>query len=203
MLSTVLGLAGGLAARLYGLPSVLHAVVGWNVAATTMLLLSWNIIFRADANETKRRARSQDPGRFTVWMIALASSVFSLFAAISVLGQARAFAPDERTLGSVLSVAGIVLAWGLTHTAYSLRYAHLYYRGKLASGLIFPGDHPPCDLDFAYFSFTLGMCFQTSDIAVSETRIRRAVLLHSLVSFVYNTTILALSLNLLFGLMQP
>jgi uncharacterized membrane protein len=72
----------------------------------------------------------------------------------------------------------------------------MYYHHGKAGGLEFPGEHPPCDVDFAYFSFTLGMCFQVSDVTVLSSRIRRVALGHALLSFVYNTVILALALNL-------
>jgi len=93
-------------------------------------------------------------------------------------------------------------AWSLTHTSYTLRYAHLYYRDEGGvGGLVFPGDRPPDDFDFAYFAYTIGMCFQVSDVVITSWQIRRAVLGHAVLSFAYNTVILALALNLLFGVL--
>ena len=92
-----------------------------------------------------------------------------------------------------ISVWSVVAGWALTHSVQTLRYAHLYYRGTAEGGLAFPGDQPPDDLDFAYFSFTVGMCFQVSDVAVTRPELRRIVLLHSVISFVYNTGLLALT----------
>lgn len=94
----------------------------------------------------------------------------------------------------------VVLSWVVTHTMFTLRYAHLYYGDGEVGGLDFPGVEPPVDDDFAYFAFTIGMCFQVSDVVISSSRIRREALLHALLSFVYNTVILALSLNLVFSL---
>ena len=94
-------------------------------------------------------------------------------------------------------MAAVVLAWWLTHTAFTLRYAHLFYR-KGGKGLTFPGTDHPCEMDFAYFAFTMGMCFQTSDVAITHHAVRRTALLHALLSFAYNTMILALVLNLIF-----
>jgi uncharacterized membrane protein len=95
----------------------------------------------------------------------------------------------------------VAVTWGVTHTSYTLRYAHLYYRdrGSGEGGLVFPGDERPCDLDFAYFAFTIGMCFQVSDVTIASRRIRRGALLHALLSFAYNTAIVAFTLNLVFG----
>jgi uncharacterized membrane protein len=97
----------------------------------------------------------------------------------------------------------VVSSWCLTHTVYTLRYAHLYYRDDATGegGLTFPGEDCPNYFDFAYFAFTVGMCFQVSDVVICSAAIRRAVLGHSLLSFAYNTAILALALNLLFGLL--
>jgi uncharacterized membrane protein len=71
----------------------------------------------------------------------------------------------------------------------------LYYRGKGNGGLLFPGTERPCDLDVAYYSFTLGMCFQVSDVQISSSEIRHASLVHALVAFVFNTTVIAFAMN--------
>jgi len=115
-----------------------------------------------------------------------------------VLRQGKAGSVDG-DLHVALCVATVVISWLLTHTAFTLRYAHLYYRGKASGGLEFAGGEPPDDLDFAYFAFTIGMCFQVSDTAVASREIRRTVLVQALLSFAYNTVVLALSLNVLAG----
>lgn len=176
-------------------------IVGWDIGALTLVALAWGVLLRADSAATRKRAGSDDPGRHVVFVIALASSAFSLFAAAFVFKHVRALPDDTRLTWTLLTLASIALSWVMTHTAYTLRYAHLYYRGGGHHGLQFPGDEAPADIDFAYFSFTIGMCFQVSDVVVSSTRCRRAVLLHAVLSFVYNTMILALALNLVFGLM--
>jgi uncharacterized membrane protein len=101
----------------------------------------------------------------------------------------------------MLCIVTVVVSWLVTHTAFTLRYAHLYYRedDEGIGGVEFPGGRPPTYFDFAYFAFTLGMTFQTSDVSISSGAIRRTVLLHSLLSFAYNTAILAFALNLAFG----
>jgi uncharacterized membrane protein len=100
-------------------------------------------------------------------------------------------------------LGAVVIAWLLTHTAYALRYAHLYYRDddNGVGGLVFPGDEQPDAVDFAYFSFTIGMCFQVSDVTITSRPIRREVLFHGCLSFAYNTAVLALALNVGFGLL--
>jgi len=179
-------------------------VAGWDAGAFVFTVLAWAIIFRSDVVHTRRRAAAQDPGRNAIWFTVLVASVFSLFAAAALLRRARTMAPTETALLVGLCLGAVVAAWTLTHTAYTLRYAHLYYRvddGDGEGGLDFPGDRSPDYLDFAYFSFTVGMAFQTSDVTITSPIIRRTVLGHALLSFAYNTAILALALNLTFGLL--
>lgn len=177
-------------------------VGGWDAAGVTLLSLAWLIITAADPEETQRRAGSEDPGRTAVWVIVLLSSTFSLGAATLLIRSARMLAPEATGALVGLCLLAVACAWLLTHSAYTLRYARLYYRDddEGVGGMEFPGKRPPDDLDFAYFAFTIGMCYQTSDVTVSSYTIRRTVLMHSVISFAYNTAILALALNLIFGL---
>jgi uncharacterized membrane protein len=206
--SLIAGAATGLTlVRVYpDLGWAVPAVAAWDVAAVTMLALQWWIIARADAKETQRRAAAEDPGRNTAWIVVLFASTFSLFAAVVLLRRAKQVAQSEEALLVVLCLVAVVSSWVLSHSAYTLRYAHLHYRDgekKAAShGLDFPGDDPPDDLDFAYFAFTIGMCFQVSDVSIQGSAIRRVALGHSLLAFVYNTAVVALALNLVAGLVQ-
>src|SRR5262249_45105818 len=145
--------------------AALRAVAGWDAAAFSMGALAWALIFRAgtDPTRTRRHAADEDPGRHAVWVIAILASGFSLFATAVVMRNARTCASEQRPAFIILCLGAVVTAWALTHTAYTLRYAHLHYRddGDGEGGLAFPGDLKPAYLDFAYFAFTIGMCFQT------------------------------------------
>jgi uncharacterized membrane protein len=183
-----------------------RAIVGWDAASLVLLAFAWIIILRADAHQTRRRAGGDDPGRHMVFVLALVASLISLFAAAVVLRKVKVFPGRGQAIGTLLTVAAVALSWAVTHTAYTLRYAHLYYRsgrnrGRTADGgLQFSGTEEPADIDFAYFAFTIGMCFQVSDVVVTTTWMRREVLIHGVISFVYNTVILALALNVVFNL---
>lgn len=196
----ILAIAGALIAWL---------VAPWPIAVTTRALLAWDvaglvlvgvagvIIVRSDARETRRRAAAYDPGRRVVWILVLVASTVSLLAAIIVVRQSR---EGMRALHVALCVATVAISWLVTHSAFTLRYAHLYYRdAERAGGIELPGGEPPDDLDFAYFAFTIAMCFQVSDATISGRQIRRSVLGHALLAFLYNTVILALALNLIVG----
>lgn len=199
LVATILGLATFLALpSTLGIP--LRLVATWDVAVTVLLVIAWMIITRADSDETCRRAAAEDPGRSAVWGLVVLASAMSLFAAAVALREAKQMTHGESTVLIVLSLYAVMAAWTVTHTAYTLRYAHLYYGdGDPGAGLTFPGGECPNDMDFAYFSFCIGICYQVSDISVTTARIRRAVLGHSCLSFAYNTVVLALALNLAFS----
>jgi len=199
-------LAGGIAAGAIPGPvgGPLRSVAGWDVGALVLLALVWRIILRASPEETARRAAAEDVGRSFVWAVVVLGSTVSIFAATVALRNARSMAPQAERELALLCLLAVVTAWVLCHTTYTLRYAHLYYRddGDLG-GLGFPGTEMPCLLDFAYYAFTIGMCFQVSDVTVTQHRMRQATLGHALLSFVFNTLVLALALSLLFGHLTP
>ena len=175
---------------------------GWDAGGIGMLVLAWTVITGADAARTQTRAGAYDPGRRTVYTVVTLTSFVTLFAATYVSRHVKdVAAAGERPLLAGLSLAGVAIAWGLTHTSFTLRYAHLYYRedDEGVGGITFAGDEPPSYFDFAYFAFTIGMCFQVSDTTVTSCQIRRTVLAHALLSFAYSTVILAFVLNLVFG----
>ncbi len=177
-----------------------------NVGGVVLLALAGYLVVSSDADDTQCQAAAHDPGRTIVWLAVLGTSAFSLFAAAFVLHGARTLtSPTEHHILTVLGVTTAFLAWFLTHLAFTLRYAHLYYRGRPEDegGMLFPGPEGkptrPSNFDFAYFGFTLGMCFQVSDVQITDSLIRRTVLGHALLSFAYNTGILAIVLNVVVG----
>ncbi|HET9993239.1 MAG TPA: DUF1345 domain-containing protein [Kofleriaceae bacterium] len=182
------------------LSGLTRTLIAWNLAGLTLLgLVTWIIVTTRSA-ETRRRAAAEDAGRMLVWIIVLVVSTLALFTATFVLTRSRLVAHRESTLMLILSLTTTIISWLLTHTAFTLRYAHLFYGGGAEGegGIRFPQDPPedPDDLDFAYFAFTIGMCFQVSDAEVSDRAIRRTVLAHAMLSFAYNTGIIALALSI-------
>jgi len=180
----------------------LAALTSWDAGGLALLLLAWRTIASCTAKTTQERASGEDPGRTAVYALVLLTAGASLFAATALVRKARAVAGAEGDALVALCLATVALSWALTHTAFTLRYAHLYYRedDEGVGGVEFAGGGAPGYFDFAYLAFTVGMCFQVSDTSVTSPQIRRAVLLHACLSFVYNTAILAFVLNLVFGL---
>ena len=191
--------AGFLAPREYG--RALNVIAGWDAAALVIALLAWSFIFSASPTRTRSWAASTDPGRLFIGGFVIVASAFSLLATGYALRGARTCPLEGRPLFLFLGLLAVASAWLLTHTMYTLRYAHLYYRDGVEreGGLAFPGHGHPSYIDFAYYSFTIGMCFQVSDVTITNPRLRRETLLHSMLSFLYNTVILAVALNFAMG----
>jgi len=200
-IALAVGVAAFVVAAPY-LPAPAPALVGWDAGSLALLALSWAAIWTSDAHATQARAGTEDPGRTLVYVIVLLASGVSLLAATAVVRDARTLGPQIAHAVTGLCLATVALAWGMTHTAFTFRYARLYYRpdAEGIGGVELPGKDLPDYFDFAYFAFTIGMCFQVSDVCVTSTQIRRAVLLHAVISFAYNSVILAFVLNLVFAL---
>lgn len=187
--------------------SVVAFMLTWIAFATANLVFSWIVILAFHPKEVKAIADKEDAsGTFIFLFVLLAASV-SLFAIIFLLMSV----PDSNKQGLsthiILSFASVFCSWTLVHTLFTLRYARLYYKqpatsNKTKPGLSFPEEDDPDYLDFAYFSFVLGMTFQVSDVSIQSKQIRRLALLHSFLSFIYNTVIVALSINILSGVIS-
>jgi uncharacterized membrane protein len=207
VLSVIAGVAAFLLLTPHAIDWRLRALAGWDAASFTLAALAWIIILRADAAETRRRAGVDDPGQKTVFFMAVASSLVSLIAAGLGLRWVKSMPAQDEAIWTAIAFGAVVLSWILTHTSFTLRYAHLYYRQQRGRApgqecVEFPGTDRPADIDFAYLAFTIGMCFQTSDVVVKTSAMRREVLLHAMLSFVYNTAIVALALNVVISLLS-
>ena len=172
-------------------------LVAWDVFVGLYLVLALQMTASADALRMRRRARMQDEGQTAILAL-------TTFAALATLGAIFALlsgsAPHDREPADLmLAVLTIFMSWALTHTIFALHYAHEYFdenEGR-GGGMNFPNNEGDPDYwDFMYFSFTIGMCAQVSDISVSCKPIRRTVLGHSIISFVFNTALLALTVNI-------
>jgi uncharacterized membrane protein len=192
--AAALGLAVGLLAR--GEPA-LRLLFGGDVFFLAYLALTVFHTARSTPEEMRRRAAYEDEGGFVIILMALVASALSLGAIFTLVNR------DEMGgLHLALAVASIPLGWVTLHTVMAFHYAHLYYarqgkgtKGRDAGGLGFPETREPHAWDFVYFSFVIGTTCQVSDVPVLSTGLRRLVLAHSVVSFFFNTTVIALAVN--------
>jgi uncharacterized membrane protein len=185
-----------------------QAIAVWNVFAWTVIVLAWSRILSASAKTSVQTARLQDSARFAIFLFVVFAAVASLASVAILIGGAKGLGRKALTEHLLLAGTTVVSSWFLIHTVFAMHYAHGYYHDEdegpgfsSAGGLEFPNEKEPDFLDFAYFSFVIGMTCQVSDVQVSSRGMRRLALVHGLLSFVFNTVILALSINLASGLL--
>jgi uncharacterized membrane protein len=173
---------------------VTRLLIGWDIFVTFYLVLAYIMMSRCGLAHIRRNAVLQDDGRFLILLVTALGAFASIAAILFELGGTHRSAP-QLTLATVT----IALSWAAVHTTFALHYAHDYYRGAKPGGLQFPsGDqHDHADYwDFVYFSFVIGMTAQVSDVGITDKTIRRTVTAHGIISFVFNTALLALMVNI-------
>jgi len=185
-------------------------LICWIGCALTVILLNWIIIFSSHPREVRAIARLQDSSLTFLFLFITTAAVVSLGAIVYLLKSTKGLPEVAKNEHILLAITAVIISWWLLHTIYTLRYAHLYYDTdtdidgvtKAAGGLQFPGKDEPDYLDFVYFSFIVGMTFQVSDVNITSRRIRRVCFVHAILSFAFNTAILALSINVISGMVS-
>ena len=208
------GLLIGLAsyALLFVLTNVswrLRFITAWDIGVSAALVALYIGLRASPAEAMKRNALRQDAGKWAVLVLALVATTTSLVVIAAEMPLVKSAGNFEQVARVIFVVFTIVLSWAFMHTVFALRYAHDYYLDLDLSlptpnaesrRLVFPGCKGPSYGDFLYFSFTIGMTFQVSDVQITDAEIRRVALLHGATSFFYSTGILALTINLVAGL---
>lgn len=180
-------------------------MIGWDAFCMALLTLYWISFFTTLHTQIRKQAAQDDPSRIIIFIIVLVCSGASMLAIILLLTEKNETG-IERAWHVPLALGGMILSWLTVHTVFTARYAHMFYGNRKNDddvhhgGLDFPDDPHPDFIDFAYFSFVIGMTFQVSDVEISSKKIRRLALLHGLISFIYNTIIVALTINIIAGL---
>lgn len=183
------------------------AIFGWDAFAFCSLALAWTGMLFADAKTCFRKVHLQDSSRAAICGCTVLAAIAGLFGGGTLLALARDLKGDEFGLNVVLAGITVLFSWLLVHTMLALHYTHVCCHIAEKSkdrppdmGVLFPSEAEPDFLDFAYFSFVIGMTCQVSDVQITSRRIRRLALMHGLLSFGFNTVILVMSLNLASGL---
>jgi uncharacterized membrane protein len=189
---------------LWFVPWGMAVVAGWDAAALAFLISVWPIIIRADSGNVLQLAKREDENRGSATVLLLGASVASLLGVgFALILAGRQNGPLQVLLVAV-AVLTVVLSWTVVNTVFTLRYADQSV-GSGDAGIAFAdGDGPeaPTYRDFAYVAFTIGMCYQVSDTTVRNRRIRRTVLSHALLSYVFGVAIVGGSVNLIAGLIR-
>jgi uncharacterized membrane protein len=201
-------LVSGAAAALWFRPST-ALLTGWDLGVTVYILMAGFLMSRATVASIRRRARLLDPGKWGVLIGSVLASLIALAAIVVELVSAKG-SPHEG-LSAGLAAVTVLLSWGFLHVFFAQHYAHDYWlnggpqgeakgEAKGERSLDFPGNDAPDYLEFLYFSFTIGMTAQVSDVTTRSAGMRRLVLMHGALSFLFNTAVLALGVNLAAGL---
>jgi uncharacterized membrane protein len=206
LIALAFGISVGLAMPLEN--TIPRILAGWNAGGWLYLLLVAVKMGQAEIEGIKREAGIERESRIVVLVIVILGSLFTLLALVTQLGALKSEQGLDRTISVGLSVSTILLSWLLIHLVFAVYYAHEFHSegrsgaGGRGGGLKFPDDSTPDYFDFLYFSFVVGTTAQTSDVNVTSHAIRRVVMLHGILSFVFNTAVIALTVNLAAQLVQ-
>ena len=177
---------------------VTKALVGWNVGVWTFLVLITTFMLRADHGKLKRIAAAHAEGAAAILTVVVLAALSSLVAIVMELSAAKVPGSRHAWPHVLLALSTVVCSWLLLPTLFTLNYASLYF-GQPGGGLHFPdaqAHFQPDYSDFAYYAFTIAVASQTADVSISARPMRRLTLAQSVLSFVFNTTILALTINI-------
>lgn len=179
----------------------------WDIAVVVFLGLTWRVVQVCPVEHMRETVLANDQGRVGILFLVLLSAAAAVAAIFFLLQQAKEPDASPPAAQVALAVLTIVCSWVLTHVMFALHYAHRYYadnprtpQDDATGGLGFPGGEPPNYWDFLYFSFVIGMTSQVSDVQVTSRPMRRLVLWHGVLSFAFYTVVLALSINIVAGL---
>ena len=178
----------------HSLRLVTRLLIGWDVFAALYLVLVFFMMWRSGQRLIRRNAVLQDDGRFLILLVTALGAFASVAAIVFELGSTHHAVPQL-----AIATGTIALSWAVVHTAFALHYAHDYYRSAKPGGLQFPSGEQQDRADywdFIYFSFVIGMTAQVSDVGITSKSIRRTATAHGIVSFIYNTALLALTVNI-------
>jgi uncharacterized membrane protein len=206
LLSLVVALIVFLLTRSAAFSPLLYSMILWDAFAISFIITCVVVLLTPTVSQIREYARKEDGSRVFVFFMILFSS-FASMVMVLLLIISKDSSTTERSIFLPAAIAGMLLSWIMVHVTFAFHYAYLFYdddgdgeRQKHAAGLEFPNEKKPDYVDFLYFSFVIGMTFQVSDVQVTSRTIRRTVLAHGLVSFVLNTFVVALTINIIAGL---
>ena len=178
-----------------------RALLAWNAGAILFIVLILAMMAKTRAADIRDHSTAEEEGRFTVLTFVIAAATMTLIAIGVEIFAVKEMQSASRALRLALTFGTVITSWAFVHVVFTIYYAHEFHAelgGKRGTrgGLKFPGEAMPDYWDFLYFSFTVGMTAQTSDVAVTSRMMRRLVLVHGIVAFVFTTAVIALTVNL-------
>jgi uncharacterized membrane protein len=183
--------------------AVTRAIIGWNIGAILYLVLAVKMMFWSTHERMRARALHQDEGSTLVLILVITAALMCIGAIVAELAVVKDLKGDLRYAHMALAGLTIATSWAFTQTMFALHYAHDYYVSIIQGnpgGLDFPGGHPPDYGDFLYFASVIGTSGQTADVSFSSRKMRRTGTVHCVLAFFFNTTLVALTINIASGL---
>jgi uncharacterized membrane protein len=181
-----------------------RVIIGWNVGAGLYLLLAARLMFWSTHERMRTRALQQDEGRIAVLVLVIAAAIMCIGAIVAQLAIVKDMHGMLRYAHIALAGLTIASSWAFTQVMFALHYAHDYYVTEVHGehgGLDFPGGHPPDYGDFLYFASVIGTSGQTADVSFTNRKMRRTGMVHCVLAFFFNTTLVALTINIASGLL--
>lgn len=202
--SLVFGVGVYLAMRLTELSHAADTLIAWNAGALMNLALTWHMVWRTDVETIKRRALTQDQGRMTILTVVVLASAAVLLAVGTQLSQVKHLSGTPRVAHLLLAILTVLTSWLFTQAVFAVHYAHDFYTARVRNvpdPLEFPGTPDPLYSDFFHFACVIGTSAQTADISFMGSTMRPVGTVHCIVSFFFNASLLALSINVAAGML--
>ena len=184
-------------------PAITRAILGWNAGALAYLLLTLHMMFSSSRARMRERAVLHDDGRLLILTMVVLVAIGSLAAIVCELAVAKGLHDGERYWHVALVVGTLLSSWGFTQVMFATHYAHDFYAAEqqgAAGGLNFPKEPAPDYADFLYFACVIGTSGQTADVSFTTRSMRRTGLIHCVLAFFFNATLLALTINIASGM---
>ncbi len=183
-----------------------RGILAWDIGVLVFLVLAGHLFVTAPPSQMPANAEAQQEGEWTIFSLTLAVVIVSFVAVTHEFAAIKGVTGPRQGLDVALVAITLLTSWLMTHVTFALRYAHEFYARDnggpdIDRGLEFPGETQPDYMDFMYFSLVLGMTFQVSDVQITSRKLRRVAALHGLLSFLFNTVIVALTVNIAAGLL--
>lgn len=200
VLSFVLGITGASLALSYTGTVLFSLLVGWDLLGLTYVIFSIYIFAHIPQEGIRERCEQEDMRSWVLFLLIVVACMAGLVTVVSFFGSGEVW-HTPGWLNGLVGISAIFLSWMMVHASFAFRYAHLFYGdfnkqfSQHANGLSFPDSDTPDYFDFAYFSFVIGMTFQVSDVVITAKGVRRLVLLHSIIAFIFNTVIIAVTIS--------
>lgn len=179
-----------------------RALVGWNAAVILLLPLIWLHLGRLRPDQLRERYRADDPSAPVILLVVVSAAVLSIAAIVAFLATLKSVPPDDKVAHIVLASLTVIDSWLLVPSVFTVHYADMFYSADPPEQpLVFPETPQPVFWDFVYFSFTIAAACQTADVSTRHVAIRRVVIIQSVISFLFNVTILGFAINITAGML--